>query len=99
MKLHANAPLGPKGRAIMVRRVVEEGRPLMEAAEAAGMSGRRCAEWVRRFRAGGEAGLHDRSSYKQEVTGSRPVPPMGPSRMGMGFGALGIADAGAAPLG
>jgi hypothetical protein len=25
MKLHANAPLGPKGRAIMVRRVLEEG--------------------------------------------------------------------------
>jgi hypothetical protein len=25
MKLHANAPLGPKGRATMVRRVLEEG--------------------------------------------------------------------------
>ena len=67
MKLHANAPLGPKGRAIMVRRVVEEDRPLMEAAEAAGMSGRRCAEWVRRFRADGEAGLHDRSSAPKVV--------------------------------
>ncbi len=48
MKLHANAPLGPKGREIMVRRVVEEGRSFMEAAEAAGMSERRCREWVRR---------------------------------------------------
>jgi hypothetical protein len=25
MKLHANAPLGPKGRAIMVKRVLEDG--------------------------------------------------------------------------
>ena len=48
MKLHRNAPLGPKGRAVMVRRAVEEGRSLMEAAAAAGMSERRCAEWSRR---------------------------------------------------
>ncbi len=34
MKHHANAPLGPKGRAIMVRHVVEEGWSLTEAAEA-----------------------------------------------------------------
>jgi transposase len=67
MKLHANAPLGPKGRAIMVRRIVEEGRPLMEAAEAAGMSGRRAAVWSRRYRAQGEAGLHDRSSAPKTV--------------------------------
>ena len=25
MKIHANAPLGPKGRALMVARVVDEG--------------------------------------------------------------------------
>ena len=40
MKLHRNAPLGPKGRAVMVRRAVEEGWSLMEAAAAAGMSER-----------------------------------------------------------
>ena len=34
MKLHANAKLGPKGRAVMVRRVVEEGWSLTEAVEA-----------------------------------------------------------------
>jgi len=67
MKLHANAPLGPKGRAVMVKRVVEERRSLMEAAEAAGISERRCAEWVRRYRCEGEAGLHDRSSAPKEV--------------------------------
>ena len=35
MKLHANAPFGPKGRLIMVRRVLEQDWSLTEAAEAA----------------------------------------------------------------
>ena len=67
MKLHRNAPLGPKGRAVMVRRAVEEGWSLMEAAAAAGMSERRCAEWSRRYRAEGELGLEDRSSAPRTV--------------------------------
>ncbi len=67
MKLHANAPLGPKGRAIMVRRVLEEGLALTEAAEAAGVSARTAGKWVRRYRAEGEAGLLDRSSAPKHV--------------------------------
>ena len=67
MKLHANAPLGPKGRALMVRRVVEEGWSLTEAAEAAGVSERTCSKWVDRYRAEGEAGLLDRSSAPKTV--------------------------------
>jgi len=67
MKLHANAPLGPKGRAIMVKRVVTEGRSLAEAAEAAGVSERTAGKWVRRYRAEGEAGLLDRSSAPKRV--------------------------------
>ncbi|MGB7684224.1 MAG: IS481 family transposase [Solirubrobacterales bacterium] len=67
MKLHANAPLGPKGRAIMVRRVVEEGVALTEAAEAAGVSARTAGKWVRRYRAEGDAGLLDRSSAPKHV--------------------------------
>jgi hypothetical protein len=31
MKIHANAPLGPKGRATMVRRILEEGIALTES--------------------------------------------------------------------
>jgi transposase len=62
MNLHANAPLGPKGRALMVRRVVEQGWSLTEAAQAAGVSERTCAKWVGRHRAEGELGLLDRSS-------------------------------------
>lgn len=38
MKVHANAPLGPKGRLTMVRRVVEEEWSRAAAAEAAGVS-------------------------------------------------------------
>ena len=67
MRLHANAALGPKGRATMVRRVVEEGWSLTEAAEAAGVSERTCAKWVARYRAEGEAGLADRPSAAQTV--------------------------------
>ena len=67
MKLHANAPLGPKGRAIMVRRVLKEGIALTEAAEAAGVSARTAGKWVRRYGEEGEAGLLDRSSAPGRV--------------------------------
>jgi transposase InsO family protein len=67
MKLHANAPLGPKGRAIMVRRVLDDGVALTEAAEAAGVSARTARKWVGRYREEGEAGLLDRSSAPRRV--------------------------------
>jgi transposase-like protein len=74
MKLHANAPLGPKGRATMVRRVLEEGVALTEAAEAAGVSARTAGKWVRRYREQGETGLLDRSSAprRASTTSLRP---------------------------
>jgi transposase InsO family protein len=72
MKLHANAPLGPKGRAIMVRRVLEEGIALTQAAEAAGVSARTAGKWVRRYRSEGEAGLLDRSSAPRTVHNATP---------------------------
>lgn len=62
MKLHANAALGPKGRLTMVRRVVEHGWSVADAAEAAGVSSRTCWKWVGRYRAEGDGGLADRSS-------------------------------------
>ena len=73
MKLHANAPLGPKGRAVMARRVIEEGLTLTEAAEAAGVSVRTAGKWVRRYRAEGEAGLLDRSSAPNTVHNATPA--------------------------
>src|SRR3954452_22503997 len=67
MKVHANAPLGPKGRWILVRRVLEQGWSLTAAAEAAGVSERTCSKWLGRYRAEGEAGLLDRSSGPRSV--------------------------------
>jgi transposase InsO family protein len=67
MKIHANAPFGPKGRLTMVRRITEQGWSLTEAAEAAGVSERTCRKWARRYRSEGEAGLLDRSSAPKTV--------------------------------
>jgi len=67
MKIHANAPFGPKGRLTMVRRVTEQGWSLAEAAEAAGVSERTCSKWVTRYRTEGEVGLLDRSSAPKTV--------------------------------
>jgi transposase InsO family protein len=72
MKVHANAPLGPKGRETMVGRVLEQGWSLAEAAEAAGVSERTCSKWVRRYRAEGEAGLLDRSSAPKSIPHRTP---------------------------
>jgi transposase InsO family protein len=67
MKLHANAPFGPKGRLTMVMRVVDRGWSLAEAAEAAGVSERTCSKWLARYRAEGESGLVDRSSAPASI--------------------------------
>lgn len=72
MKLHANAPFGPKGRRTMVRRVAEQRWSLAEAAEAAGVSERTCSKWVCRYRAEGEAGLEDRSSAPHSIPSRTP---------------------------
>jgi len=72
MKVHANAPLGPKGRLTMVLRVLEREWSLTEAAEAAGVSERTCSKWVGRYRAEGELGLFDRSSAPRSVPHRTP---------------------------
>jgi transposase InsO family protein len=72
MKVHANAPLGPKGRLVMVQRVVAGGWSLTEAAAAAGVSDRTCRKWVGRFLAEGELGLLDRSSAPGVVANRTP---------------------------
>ena len=72
MKVHANAPLGPKGRLTMVGRVLEQGWSLAEAAMAAGVSERTCSKWIARYRAEGEAGLLDRSSAPNSIPHRTP---------------------------
>jgi transposase-like protein len=56
----------------MVKRVLEDGIALTEAAEAAGVSARTAGKWIRRYRAEGEAGLLDRSSAPRTVHNVTP---------------------------
>jgi transposase InsO family protein len=72
MKVHANAPLGPKGRLTMVLRVVEQEWSVTEAAAAAGVSDRTCSKWVDRYLGEGEAGLLDRSSAPRSIPHRTP---------------------------
>ncbi len=59
---HANARLTVHGRALLVRRVRGQGRPVAHVAKELGIS-RQCAHrWVARYDAEGFAGLLDRSS-------------------------------------
>ncbi len=67
MKLHGNAALSLNGRRRLVRMVIEQGRSIAAAAEAAGVSERTCAKWIVRYRADGELGLLDRSSAPGRV--------------------------------
>ena len=62
MNTHKNARMTVHGRALLVKRIIEEGWPVAEAAKAAGVSIRTAYKWLARYRAGGERMLHDRSS-------------------------------------
>jgi transposase InsO family protein len=66
MRLHHNAKTCPASRVLMARRVCEEGWSLAAAAEAAGVSERRCSIWVGRWRQGDRV-LADRSSAPKLV--------------------------------
>jgi transposase InsO family protein/transposase-like protein len=72
MKVHANAPLGPKGRETMVLRVLEQGWSRARAAAAAGVSEPTCSKWIARYRAEGPAGLLDRSSAPRSIPHRTP---------------------------
>lgn len=65
MNVHKNARLTPRGREILVRRIVEEGLRPSEAAQACGVSPRTAYKWLKRYREEGGAGLGDRSSRPQ----------------------------------
>lgn len=65
MKLHGNARTCPNSRALIARRVLEDGWSLAAAAEAAGVSEPTARKWVRRARAGDP--LVDRSSAPSRI--------------------------------
>ena len=70
MKLHANAATCPNSRALIARRVLDEGWSLRSAAEAAGVSEPTARKWVRRY-AAGEV-LVDRSSAPGRIPHRTP---------------------------
>ena len=53
---HQNARMTPLGRAEMVRRIVEEGRPVAEVAAGFGVSERTARKWLARYRKEGAGG-------------------------------------------
>ena len=95
---HPRAKLTVHGRRLLVERVCEQGWPPARAAEAQGVSLATCYKWLGRWRAEGQAGLHDRSSRPQ--TSPRRLPPareqailayrathrVGPHRIGWALG-------------
>ncbi len=62
MNSHKHARLTPIGRALLVRRVLDEGWSVAAASAAVGVSKRTGFKWLSRFKAEGAAGLVDRSS-------------------------------------
>jgi len=66
MELHRNARTCPNSRALIARRVLEQGWSLRSAAEAAGVSDPTARKWVRRSRAGDER-LEDRCSAPKRI--------------------------------
>ena len=70
MKLHRNAKTCPQSRALMARRVLEEGWSLTRVAAAAGVSEPTARKWVRRARTGEP--LEDRSSTPKRIPGRTP---------------------------
>src|SRR4051794_14966901 len=67
MKLHANARLSVKGRALLIDRIEVAGWSLAAAAEAAGVSERTARKWLARWRVEGAAWLLDRSSAPKSI--------------------------------
>ena len=62
MNVHKNARLTPRGRALMVSRILDEGWSVKAAAEAAGVSERTAHKWLGRRRRGASEDFTDRSS-------------------------------------
>src|ERR1700688_1078865 len=68
---HKNASLTPKGREAMVR-CVEAGLSNAAAARQFNTTPKTVAKWAERFRAGGVAGLRDRSSRPLSLPSQTP---------------------------
>src|SRR5437868_14153128 len=65
MNVHKNTRSCPASRALLVKRVCEQGWSVRAASEAVGLSDRRGREWMRRADAG--ESLNDRGSRPDSV--------------------------------
>jgi transposase InsO family protein len=72
MNVHKNAPLTPRSRADLVRRVLIEGQTRKAVATAFRVCIKTVRKWVERYRSEGEAGLLDRSSRPRRLR--QPTP-------------------------
>ncbi len=73
MNVHENARTTPVSRALLVRRISEEGWSVGSAAAAAGVSRHTAYKWVQRQREDGVASLRDRSSRAHHIRHALPV--------------------------
>jgi transposase InsO family protein len=74
MNAHKNARTMPFGRAVMVRRVLQEGWSVSAVAASFEVSTRTVRKWLARFRREGRAGLENRSSAPHLVANKLPAP-------------------------
>jgi transposase InsO family protein len=95
---HPRAKLTVAGRGLLVERVLEQGWPVVRAAQAQGVSAATAYKWVRRWRAEGLAGLADRGcrphrsprrlsgDRERAILEHRAAWRMGPHRIGWALG-------------
>jgi len=72
MNLHKHARLSPRGRALLVDRILVHGLRAEEAAQAAGVSVRTAYKWLKRFHEEGAPGLMDRSPRPRRCPHATP---------------------------
>jgi transposase InsO family protein len=72
--VHANAVLTPRGRLLLARLVVDEGWPIVRAAEHFNVSWPTAKRWASRYVAMGAAGMTDRSSRPHRSPNRTPQP-------------------------
>jgi transposase InsO family protein len=69
---HRNARLTLHGRRLLIQRVVDDGRPVAHVVKELGVSRQTGHKWVARWRAEGDAGLHDRPSTAHRIPAKTP---------------------------
>ncbi|WP_168440132.1 helix-turn-helix domain-containing protein, partial [Mycolicibacterium chlorophenolicum] len=72
--VHANAVLTPRGRLLLARLIVDEGWPIVRAAEHFHVSWPTAKRWATRYVEMGPAGMADRSSRPDRCPHRTPLP-------------------------